>query len=223
MEHIRSYEQDRLINMHKIQMIYEAEQLRSFKAVIEWIAGPQVVHVHESHQETRKECPGSGEWILKHRVIQDWIYSEPPLSSIVWMNGIPGAGNKFHFLFTGEGGSPVFSIICPLLWRVVWPACHRENYISLPDHWWLPFPPWLYNDLLLLQFSWWSKEHWYFNLQGTSQSNDHSESWPDPLFYGEDVQKRSNSHFGGTDQEPTRTIVPSDAKTLCHHWWLGRM
>jgi hypothetical protein len=63
-----------------------------YKEVLEWVSGAEVGNDHESACEVRSEYPDSGRWILKNNKLQNWRDDDPPNSSLLWLNGIPGAG-----------------------------------------------------------------------------------------------------------------------------------
>ena len=92
---IQQYERDRLQLIEHIENVEEAESQKKYTAVMEWISSPQTKGYHEIHEsfcKTRREYPGTGDWILKHEKVQNWKEAETPVSSILWLNGIPGAG-----------------------------------------------------------------------------------------------------------------------------------
>ena len=65
---------------------------KNYKEALEWISGADTNLDHESACTARREYPGSGRWILKHSKLQNWKEADAPVSSILWLNGIPGAG-----------------------------------------------------------------------------------------------------------------------------------
>ncbi|KAI9858937.1 MAG: hypothetical protein M1813_007239 [Trichoglossum hirsutum] len=90
--HIQQYEQNRLQVLDKLGTLEETESEKKYIAVMEWISGANTKLDHESFRDIRHEYPGSGDWILKHEKIQNWKEADTPVSSILWLNGIPGAG-----------------------------------------------------------------------------------------------------------------------------------
>ncbi|TVY50823.1 Vegetative incompatibility protein HET-E-1, partial [Lachnellula cervina] len=89
--HIEQYERDRL-ETSSIQKRREQDELdRKYLKVLEWFsAAPSTLEDHNTFHGIRSN--GSGDWILKHEKIQNWYELETPISSILWLNGIPGAG-----------------------------------------------------------------------------------------------------------------------------------
>lgn len=92
MRHIQQYEQDREIMIEKLEILEAAESSRKYNEVIEWIAGAPTHLDHEAFCAAREDYKGSGDWILKQEKVQNWREEDIPVSSILWLNGIPGAG-----------------------------------------------------------------------------------------------------------------------------------
>jgi len=91
--HIKQYEQDRSARWTRLSREDEDEKKKKRSAVLTWFsAARSTISDHESFCRTRIPETGSGEWILKHEKVQGWIEMDPPVSSILWLNGIPGAG-----------------------------------------------------------------------------------------------------------------------------------
>lgn len=90
--HIEQYEQDRKEKLIQVRDQEEAEMNRKYRDVLEWFSAAQsTVEDQDICHKTRNEYAGSGQWILKDEKIQNWM-EDPPVSSILWMNAIPGAG-----------------------------------------------------------------------------------------------------------------------------------
>lgn len=92
MRHIRQYEYDREIMIEKLENLEAEGSAKKYDTVMEWIAGAQTHLDHEAFCAIRDEYKGSGDWILKHEKVQNWREADTPVSSILWLNGIPGAG-----------------------------------------------------------------------------------------------------------------------------------
>ncbi len=91
--HMRQYEQDRQEKLIRLEKQEEAEVQRKYLAVLEWFSGAQsTVEDHHTFQLTRSQYTGSGDWILNDEKVQNWIEPDTPVSSILWISGIPGAG-----------------------------------------------------------------------------------------------------------------------------------
>jgi hypothetical protein len=89
---IQQYQQDRLQLIEHVEKVEEAEGRRKYTEVMEWMSGAQTSRDHESFCQTRHEHPGTGDWILKHEKVRNWKDADTPVSSILWLNAIPGAG-----------------------------------------------------------------------------------------------------------------------------------
>jgi hypothetical protein len=92
--YIQQYQQDRVQILYQLEKSEKAESEKKYTAVMEWFSGATTKLDHESHCNTRRECPGSGNWILKHEKVLNWKEADTPMSSILWLNGIPGAGMR---------------------------------------------------------------------------------------------------------------------------------
>lgn len=91
--HIRSYEKDReeLLQEAKRQEMHRKEQ--RFAAFRKWVSAPGLQSsFHTIFATTRQEFPGTTDWIVKDGVVEDWIYGEPPETSILCLSGKKGAG-----------------------------------------------------------------------------------------------------------------------------------
>jgi hypothetical protein len=91
--HIQQYEQDRFEKLERIKKQEKDERDRKYLALLDWFSAAQTTTSdHDEFRGTRSPYRGSGEWILKHEKVQNWREMDPPVSSILWVNGIPGAG-----------------------------------------------------------------------------------------------------------------------------------
>ena len=71
------------------------EHQRNYADVQSWIAASSPLYDHEQACAKRKEEYQSGEWLLQKSPVIDWKDSDTPDSSLLWLNGIPGAGKSF--------------------------------------------------------------------------------------------------------------------------------
>jgi hypothetical protein len=91
--HIQQYEQDRSERIILLNRQEKVEEDRKYLAVLEWLSGANsTVLDHYTFRGRRTEYAGSGDWILKHEKVQNWMEPDTPESSVLWINGIPGAG-----------------------------------------------------------------------------------------------------------------------------------
>ena len=92
------YEQSRVARLdaqNSFEDIAKAERSRRFLAVTEKIRPPNTLTDHEGATEIRQEYPESGRWILQHPCLKDWkdfTCPKSPPTTVLWINGIPGAG-----------------------------------------------------------------------------------------------------------------------------------
>ncbi len=85
---VRQYEQDR---RHRLRDADEAEKKREQNQriqVINWISGTEASQLgyHNGFGEIRKQFPDTCNWVLKNEKIRDWMNSDPPTHSMLWMN-----------------------------------------------------------------------------------------------------------------------------------------
>jgi len=98
--HIQQYEQDRSATLEWLRKAEDAENDKKYLEVLNWFSAAQTIKSdHENFCQTRLPSTKSGEWILKHEKVQNWIEMDPPVSSILWLNGIPGAGMSTPLLY----------------------------------------------------------------------------------------------------------------------------
>lgn len=77
----------------RFKKMEKAEEDRKYLAILEWFSGADsTVHDHDTFRATRSEYAGSGDWILKDEKVQNWMEPDTPESSVLWINGVPGAG-----------------------------------------------------------------------------------------------------------------------------------
>lgn len=90
--HIRQYQADRLAMVAQLDSLEETERQKKYVAIMAWILGVDTKLDHDSACEARTGYPRSGRWILRNFEFQNWKEADTPVSSILWLNGIPGAG-----------------------------------------------------------------------------------------------------------------------------------
>lgn len=90
--HLQQYQDDRVKLLDGLDRTEKAENNRKYKEVLEWVSGAKSMVDHESTCEVRSDYPESGKWILKNEKFRNWRHAEGPISSVLWLNGIPGAG-----------------------------------------------------------------------------------------------------------------------------------
>jgi hypothetical protein len=70
----------------------EEEQRHRRITVRNWLSAACTDVDQEKGVTTREQSPGSGRWILQNSRIQGWFNQELSSTSLLWINGIPGAG-----------------------------------------------------------------------------------------------------------------------------------
>lgn len=92
MLHIQQYRNDRSQILDLLEKKEEARSKKRYIEIMEWVVGAPTKLDHASFCNERLQYPGSGEWILKNEKFQNWKEADTPVCSILWLNGIPGAG-----------------------------------------------------------------------------------------------------------------------------------
>jgi archaellum biogenesis ATPase FlaH len=104
--HIEKYEEDRAEKKQRLKRMEEEERDRKQLAVLGWFsAAPSIRSDHEKFRQTWTESAGSGQWILKNEKVQNWREMDLPVSSMLWINGIPGAGMLSLLTYTQSLGA----------------------------------------------------------------------------------------------------------------------
>jgi hypothetical protein len=69
----------------------KTEKSRRSTVVIEKIRPPNCQIDQDSARETTSGSQ-TGQWILRHKKLQDWMNYQSTEDPLLWLNGIPGAG-----------------------------------------------------------------------------------------------------------------------------------
>jgi hypothetical protein len=77
----------------------EAEDLRRHSTVQDWLSAANVEEDQEIKSSVRAEYLGVCRWILDDHRVQDWLDLNLHSSRLLWINGIPGAGEQVCSLF----------------------------------------------------------------------------------------------------------------------------
>jgi hypothetical protein len=92
-ELVRQYMDDRIRRLSNEKHDETVKRHEKYTSVIEWLSTSEGICAdHERFCKIRSESVVSGEWILQHEKVQNWREIDPPASSILWINGKPGAG-----------------------------------------------------------------------------------------------------------------------------------
>jgi hypothetical protein len=78
----------------------KAERSRRSAAVIEKIRPPNCQIDQDCATETRHGSQ-TGQWILRHEKVMDWMNSQSTKNPFLWLNGIPGAGELLSSTLIG--------------------------------------------------------------------------------------------------------------------------
>jgi hypothetical protein len=91
-ETVQSYESLREKLIAEIDSRVEQDHVRKFDDARTLLYASDPVVDHERACERRAHHEDSGRWLLKKTQIKSWKDDAIPDSSILWLNGIPGAG-----------------------------------------------------------------------------------------------------------------------------------
>lgn len=91
---IEQYKRDVEDRSRSLEKQQEEEQWKKYVEILEWFSASKSTEAdHAIFQEARS--PETGEWILEDEKVQNWLELDVPQSSIIWINGIPGAGQSY--------------------------------------------------------------------------------------------------------------------------------
>jgi hypothetical protein len=89
----RRYQEDIADFKARLDETVANEQAKKKMVVKEWLAvGQQLQNDHQNFCRIRKECATTARWVLQHETIKHWMDTDIPNTPVVWMHGIPGAG-----------------------------------------------------------------------------------------------------------------------------------
>jgi hypothetical protein len=89
----RLYQEDAAEYKTKLEESILREETKKLMVVKEWLAVGELPQLdHSSFCMIRTECATTTRWITQHEIVKNWIQADVPMSPVVWMYGIPGAG-----------------------------------------------------------------------------------------------------------------------------------
>lgn len=91
--HVQQYQRDRTMMLQHLGKLEETNRQERYMSILKWISAAPTKLDHESACETRRAYPGTARWILQNSDLRNWKEADTPLSSILWLHGIPGAGS----------------------------------------------------------------------------------------------------------------------------------
>lgn len=125
----RRYQEDMAEMSSKLDELINQKQSKKMKVVKEWLAVySQPEQDHDSVRNTRAEYPSTGDWILEHKLVEDWKDADVPSTPLAWMTGIPGAG-KLCMIPRTSGVSKSYSLIVgkTVLASAIIDACKQRS------------------------------------------------------------------------------------------------
>lgn len=63
------------------------------QAVNAWLSPPKMQSIHERHVAVRSQDPEAGRWLLEKSLFQQWLDPVYCVTTVLWLNGKPGAGD----------------------------------------------------------------------------------------------------------------------------------
>jgi len=92
-DHIQTYAKDRKEKLEKLKRKEEEDRDVKYRKILTWFsAAGSTAQDHDDWRAVRNDSAGNGQWILQNNEVKNWRELDPPASSILWINGIPGAG-----------------------------------------------------------------------------------------------------------------------------------
>jgi hypothetical protein len=94
-ELVRQYMEDRERTLNEAKHQATVERDKKHTDLIEWFSTPPGSFSDQDELLKVRSMSGvHGGWILKDEKVQNWRETDPPSSSLLWLNGKPGAGNS---------------------------------------------------------------------------------------------------------------------------------
>ena len=99
-DHIHSYARHRKEKTENLKRKEENDKDVKYRKILTWFsAAGSTAQDHDDWRAVRNESAGDGQWILQNNEVKNWRELDPPTSSILWLNGIPGAGMPSFTVF----------------------------------------------------------------------------------------------------------------------------
>ena len=98
--HLQQYKEDRTRMFEAFERRQEEDNDNKFRAIMLWLCDTDNKVEFEKACTARAESPATGEWILENVKVKDWKDEVMPSSPVLWMHGIPGAGESFDKSWT---------------------------------------------------------------------------------------------------------------------------
>jgi hypothetical protein len=87
------YREDMTDIKAKVEKLVDEERENKIKSVKDWLnEDPSPESDHDAYRLVKGEYPGTGDWIAESEAIKHWLDADVPSTPLLWMTGIPGAG-----------------------------------------------------------------------------------------------------------------------------------
>lgn len=92
---IEEFQESRRIEDDRWETHMRNEELIRSRAVQSWLKAADVDSDQYDLSKIRADFPGTGRWLLDHSAFIDWFNPQyPNIPPLLWLNGIPGAGER---------------------------------------------------------------------------------------------------------------------------------
>jgi hypothetical protein len=96
---IKVFQESRRLEDSELETKIESQSLHRLQAVNSWLKATNVEDDQYHFSKVRSDYPGTGRWLVDNTSFQDWFHPQyPKIPPLLWLNGMPGAGNYFSLL-----------------------------------------------------------------------------------------------------------------------------
>ena len=92
--HLQQYKEDRARMFEAFERRQEEENDNKLRATLLRLCDVDNKVEFEKACAAREESPATGEWILENVKVKDWKDEALPRAPVLWIHGIPGAGES---------------------------------------------------------------------------------------------------------------------------------
>lgn len=97
---IEEFREARKTDEERYEKDVRNEDLRRKQIVNHWLRAADVETDQYEHCKVRADYPGTGRWLLSNSLFKQWFDPRfPVIPPLLWLCGIPGAGNLFFTPF----------------------------------------------------------------------------------------------------------------------------
>ena len=100
--HFREAQDARSLFTQHYQAQVRQETLEKIMTVRQWLKYQSCDRYHEELRERREGFPETTKWVLRERVMMEWLTGSTRRDQPFWISGIPGAGNVLPYIAKKE-------------------------------------------------------------------------------------------------------------------------